>query len=128
LAEGHASLGSIAVDYDFDFATAEREYRRAIELDPKHPSAHMWLAALLSSLNRSDEAFAEIRRALELDPKSIVINRVYGSLLVESRRFDEAIEQWRNTIELDPKSQDPIGVSLVLTRRKECTTRRLRNT
>jgi tetratricopeptide (TPR) repeat protein len=101
LAEAHASLGNVMAD-DFDFGTAERELRRAIELNPNYPSAHQWLAELLSVLKRHDEALAEIRRALELDPFSIVFNRVYGGLLISARRFDEAIEQYRNTIELDP--------------------------
>ena len=102
LAEAHASLGQIVSYYDFDFVTAEREYRRAIELNPNYPPAHQWLAEQLSSLKRFDEAIIEIRRALELDPLSLITNRVYADILVDARRYDEAIEQFQKTIDLDP--------------------------
>ena len=102
LAEAHASLGQIAAYYDYDFATAEREYRRALELNPNYPTAHQWLAEHLSAVKRFDEAIAEVRRALELDPLSLIINRIYADILVDARRFDEAIEQFQKTIELDP--------------------------
>jgi eukaryotic-like serine/threonine-protein kinase len=102
LAEAHASLGQIAAYYDYDFATTEREYRRAIELNPNYPSAHQWLAEYLSSVKRMDEALSEIRLALELDPLSVIINRIYADILMDTRRFDEAIEQYKKAIELEP--------------------------
>ena len=102
LAEGHASLGQIAAYYDYDFATAEREYRRAIELNPNYAPAHQWLAEQLSAMRRFDEALSEIKKALELDPLSVIMNRVLGDILLDARRYDEAIEQYQRTIELDP--------------------------
>jgi len=102
LAEAHASLGLITAYYDWDFVGAERELRRAIELNPNYATAHEWRAENISSLKRHDEALAEIRRALELDPLSLIINRVYADLLLNARRYDEAIEQYRKTIEIDP--------------------------
>ena len=102
LAEAHASLGQVSAYYDFDFITAEREYRRALELNPNYPTAHQWLAEQLSAMKRFDEALVEIRRALELDPLSIIINRIYADILVDARRFDEAIAQFKKTIELEP--------------------------
>ena len=102
LAEAHASLGQIASYYDYDFATTEREYRRAIELNPNYATAHQWLAEHLAAMKRNDEALAEIKRALDLDPLSIIINRIYADILADARRFDEAIEQYKKTIELDP--------------------------
>jgi tetratricopeptide (TPR) repeat protein len=102
LAEAHASVGQIARYYDYDFSTAEREYRRALELNPNYPTAHQWLAEQLSAMKRPDEAIAEIRRAVELDPLSVIINKIYADLLVAARRYDEAIEQYRKTIALDP--------------------------
>ena len=102
LAEAHASLGQITSYYDYDFVTAEREYRRAIELNPNYATAHQWLAEQLSALKRFDEAIVEIQRALELDPLSLIINRVYADILVDAHRFDEAIAQFNKTIELDP--------------------------
>lgn len=102
LAEAHASLGQITAYYDYDFPTAEREYRRAIDLNPNYASAHQWLAEHLAATRRNDEALAEIQRALDLDPLSIIINRIYADILVDGRRFDEAIEQYRKTIDLEP--------------------------
>jgi serine/threonine-protein kinase len=102
LAEAHASLGQVSAYYDFDFVTAEREYRRALELNPNYPTAHQWLAEQLSAMKRFDEALTEIKRALELDPLSIIINRIYADILVDARRFDEAIAQFHKTIELEP--------------------------
>ena len=102
LAEAHASLGQVSAYYDFDFTTSEREYRRALELNPNYPTAHQWLAEQLSAMKRFDEALAEIKRALELDPMSLIINRIYADILVDARRFDEAIAQFHKTIELEP--------------------------
>src|SRR5207253_1020954 len=65
LAEAHASLGQILMYYDWDFNGAEREFKRAIELNPNYPTAHHWHAENLSLLQRHDEALSEIRRALE---------------------------------------------------------------
>ena len=102
LGEAHASLGQITWYYDWDFTGAERELRRAIELNPSYATAHQWYAEILSSEGRHDEAIAEIRRALELDPLSLIINRVYGDLLLNARRYDEAISQCGKTLEMDP--------------------------
>src|SRR5439155_13234332 len=102
LAEAHASLGKIMAYYDWDFSGAEREFRRAIDLNPNYATAHQWLAEEISVLRGHEEALAEIRRALELDPLSLIINRVYGDTLLNARRYDEAIAQYRKTIEMDP--------------------------
>ena len=102
LAEAHASLGQITEYYDYDFVTAERELRRAIELNPNYASAHQWLSEHLCALKRNDEGLAEIRRALELDPMSVIINRTYGDVLADARKLDEAIQQYHKTLELDP--------------------------
>jgi serine/threonine-protein kinase len=102
LAEAHASLGQVAAYYDYDFPMAEREYRRALELNPNYATAHQWLAEHLSVMKRFDEALGEIRRALELDPLSLIMNRIYADILLDARRFDEAIEQYQKTIELEP--------------------------
>jgi serine/threonine-protein kinase len=102
LAEAHASFGQIVVYYDYDLATAEQQYHRAIDLNPNYAPAHQWLAEYLSLVKRSDEAIAEIKRALELDPVSVIMNRVYADILMDARRYDEAIEQYKRTLELDP--------------------------
>ena len=102
LAEAHASLGQVTAYYDYDLVTAEKEYRRAIALNPNYASAHQWLAENLSALKRNEEALAEIRRALDLDPLSVIINRDYANTLADGRRYDEAIVQYKKTLDLEP--------------------------
>jgi eukaryotic-like serine/threonine-protein kinase len=102
LAEAHASLGQITAYYDYDFATAEQQYRRAIELNPNYATAHQWLAEHLAAMKRLDESLMEIRRALELDPLSVIMNRIYADILMDARRFDDAIQQYHKTLDLDP--------------------------
>lgn len=102
LADGHAALGLILHGYDYDFSGAEREYKRAIQLNPNYATAHQLYGELLSCMGRHDEALAEFRRGLEIDPLSMIINRMYGESLFYARRYDEAETQLKRTIELDP--------------------------
>ena len=103
LGEAHASLGQALVAYDFDFAGANREFRRAIELNPNYATAHQWYAESgLIPLGRFDEAIAEINRASELDPLSVIINADVGGVLLNACHYDEAIAQLRKTLEMDP--------------------------
>ena len=101
LAEAHAALGAILETYNYDFAGAERKYKKAIELNPNYATAHQWYGELLSFLGRHEESFSELRRALELDPYSLIINRVYGEALLRARKYDESVAQLKKTIELD---------------------------
>src|SRR5262249_35573233 len=94
LAEAHASLGRVLSIDDYDFTRAEREMRRAIELNPNYATAHHFLADLLSVLGRHEEAYPEFRRALDLEPFSAVFNASYGNALVRSRQYDAAIAQY----------------------------------
>jgi tetratricopeptide (TPR) repeat protein len=102
LAEAHASLAFIKDTYDWDWAGAEKEYKRAIELNPSYASAHAWYAFIFAFKGRFEEAFAEIKRAEELDPLSLPIKTQIGWLYFYQSQFDRAIEQWRKTLELDP--------------------------
>lgn len=102
LAEAHASLAVIAQNYDWDWPTAEREYRRAIELDPGYATAHQWYAECLGFQGRFDEAFAESERARKLDPLSLIISADYGALLYFSRQYDRSIEEFRRVLEMEP--------------------------
>jgi TolB-like protein/Tfp pilus assembly protein PilF len=105
LSEAHASYGLVIESVDFDFAGAEREFKRAIELDPKNGGAYLFYAQLLTGLGRFDEAEANFRRALELEPTSQNVNRNYGSFLMIARRYDESEKQSRKAVELDPNFQ-----------------------
>jgi tetratricopeptide (TPR) repeat protein len=102
LAEPHATLGYVLVQYDYDFAGAEREFRRAIELNRNYATAHQWYGELLTYAGRFDEAGGEHRRSLEIEPASLPMNWDYARFLYHSRRFDESLEQHKKTIELDP--------------------------
>jgi tetratricopeptide (TPR) repeat protein len=101
LAEAHTTLASIAADDDWDFAAAERGFRRAIALSPNYATAHQWYAESLTYVGRFGEALSEIQKAEELDPLSTVINVSAGHILLRAGRYDQAIVQLRKTIELD---------------------------
>jgi TolB-like protein/Tfp pilus assembly protein PilF len=101
LAEAHAALGRILLDYDYDFAAAEREYKTAIELDPNYAGTQTRYGLLLTRLGRHEEAFVEFRRALELEPLSLGFNRDYGEGFIFARRYDDAVAQLKKTLELD---------------------------
>lgn len=102
LSEAHASLGQILEIYDYDFAGAEREFKRAIELNPNNASAHQWYGELLSHLGRREESFARFQRALEIEPFSLQVNRFFAESLIFARRYDDARAQVQKTLELDP--------------------------
>jgi TolB-like protein/DNA-binding winged helix-turn-helix (wHTH) protein len=102
LAEPNASLGLLAMNYDWDWESAEREFKRAIELNPNYATAHHWYAEYLIAVGRPDESLAEIKRARELDPLSLIINTDTGKLLYYARRYDDAISQLRDTLKVDP--------------------------
>jgi tetratricopeptide (TPR) repeat protein len=103
LAEAHVSLAVIAQDYDWDWPTVEKEYRRAIELNPNYPTAHQWYAESLALQGRFDEAFVEIERARQLDPLSLIIGSDYAVILYFSRQYDRAIEQFRSVLDREPR-------------------------
>jgi TolB-like protein/tetratricopeptide (TPR) repeat protein len=103
LAEAHTALAIATWLYDFDFSQANREFQRAIELNPNYAIAHQQYGnILLTALGQFDEAIAEGKRAVELDPLSLVINSDLGVDYFFARRYDEAITQLRKTLEMDP--------------------------
>jgi serine/threonine protein kinase/Tfp pilus assembly protein PilF len=102
LAEAYVTLAQIKRRYDYDWAAAERTYKRAIELDPNYATAHHWYGYDLMCVERYDEAIDEIKRAYELDPLSLVINRNLGQVLYRAGRYDEALEALNKTLEMDP--------------------------
>jgi tetratricopeptide (TPR) repeat protein len=100
-AEGHAALANL-VFLEMNFTESEKEFRRAIELNPNYATAHHWFGnSLLASLGRFDEAIAEGKRSVELDPLSLINNADLGSTLMVARRYDEAIAQLQRTLTLD---------------------------
>jgi tetratricopeptide (TPR) repeat protein len=102
LPEAHTALAVIAQNYDWDWPTAEKEYRRAIALNPNYATGHHWYAECLALQGRFDEAFPEIEIARQLDPLSLIIATDYGAILYFSRQYDRAIEQFRVVLEMEP--------------------------
>lgn len=103
LAEAHTSLGVIKDTYDWDFAGAEREFKRAIELNPGSSTGHYLYAKFLPDIQNSfDDSIEEFQKALEIDPFSVGVNKDYGETLYYSRRYDEAIEQFKKTLIIEP--------------------------
>jgi len=100
LAQAHTSLAAIAADDDWDFAGAERQFRRAISLNPNYATAHQWYAQCLTYMGRFDEAITEIEKAQELDPLSLIIRVTAGDILTRAGKYDGAIDQLRKALDL----------------------------
>jgi eukaryotic-like serine/threonine-protein kinase len=101
-ADAHVSRAIVAHWYEWDWAVAEREFKRAIELNPNDSEAHGYYSWFLAPMGRKDEAVAEAKRSQQLDPFSSLANFIVGSALVFTRQWDPAIEQLRSAKELDP--------------------------
>ena len=102
LAEAHNSRAFVAENYEWDWPTAEREYKRAIELNPNYATAHQWYGEYLATIGRFDEGLDELKQAEQLDPLSLIINSDLGLPYFFAREYDRAVEQWQKTVELDP--------------------------
>lgn len=102
LAEAHTMLAMILLQYDWNWSAAEREFRRAIELDPNYALGRSFLAWHLAAMGRFDESIEEEKRALALDPLSAAVNADLGWDLYFARRYDEAVEQLRKAVDLEP--------------------------
>lgn len=101
LGEAHTSLAFCLDGFDWDLKSADREFRRGIELNPGYATAHHWYAWHLSLLGRNDDALAEMKRARNLDPLSLIINADLAELLLIAHFTDESIQQSRTTIEME---------------------------
>src|SRR5438093_6010076 len=100
LPEAHASLAWATMLYDYDFVSAEREFERSIELNPRYATAHSWFGVGLALMGRFEESYTELGRAIRLDPHPIM-NQALGSVLFLGRKSDQAIEQLGRSIEGD---------------------------
>jgi TolB-like protein/DNA-binding winged helix-turn-helix (wHTH) protein/Flp pilus assembly protein TadD len=100
--EAHAALGFTRLNFDWDWPGAEREFGRAIELDPNNADVRHDYASYLGAMSRFDEAIVEAKRAVSLDPLSLRMNLRLGWAYMIARSYDEAIDQYKKTLELDP--------------------------
>jgi len=101
LCEAHTSLAWIKLDYDWDWEGAEREFKRAVELNPGHATAHLWYSWMLLMTARFDEGIEEIRIAMELDPLSPLIREVLGEAYYFSGQYDQAIDECKKTLVIE---------------------------
>lgn len=104
LVEAHTSVAFARFYFDWDWAAAETEFRRAIELNPNYSAAHQWYALLLAAVGRRGEALAQAKKGQELDPVSQTTNAIMGRILYYAGQHREAIERLQRTVELNPDS------------------------
>jgi TolB-like protein/DNA-binding winged helix-turn-helix (wHTH) protein/Tfp pilus assembly protein PilF len=102
LSESQTSMATVRLNYDWDWAGAERGFRRAIELNPAYATAHQRYSLYLIAMDRKDESIAEMQRAVSLEPLSVSMNFSLGWRLYMARRYDEAIQALRTAIAMDP--------------------------
>ena len=102
-AEAHSALGFATVCADFDWAVAEGEHRRAIEINPNYATGHNWYGFHLQMAGRFDEGLKEMLRARELDPLSPSILQGLGWCYYQARRFDEAVTTFQNLLRTCPR-------------------------
>lgn len=102
LAGAHAALAVVMLFFDWDWAAAEREFKRALKLNPNDATAHEYYAEYFDTMGQPAEAIAEYQRARQLDPLSLDINAQLGRVYRDARHYDEAVDQCRKTLELDP--------------------------
>ena len=103
LSEAHAALAAVKEEVDWDWAGAEAEYRKAIELNPNDAVAHHLYSVLLENLIRLPESMAENQKALALDPASPQPHANEAGILTDMRRYDEAITKLNNLITANPE-------------------------
>lgn len=102
LAEAYTTLGYIRLFYDWNWPEAEKEFKRAVELNPNYALAHHWYAMYLMVTDQFEEALKEMRHAQRLDPLSPIISAALGGYYYYARQYHQAIRQCRETIEIDP--------------------------
>jgi eukaryotic-like serine/threonine-protein kinase len=102
LVETHTTLAFVKMWFEWDWSGAERDFKRAIELNSNYPTAHQWYSIHLSLQERHQEALTEINRAYDLDPFSLSINLDIGAIYLNARQFDKAIKQFHKVLEMNP--------------------------
>ncbi len=101
LTEAHTTLARALMIYDWDWIGAEKEFKRAIELNPHYAIAHQWYGGYLDAIGRRNDAITEAKRAQDLDPLAPIMNFELGMAFYYNRDYDKAIEELRKTLELD---------------------------
>lgn len=102
IAEAPNSLAFTKFIFDWEWAAAEREFKRALELNPRSADAHHWYSHYLVAMGQHNEAIAEVKKALQLDPLLLIVNGALGWHFFLDHKYDQAIEQYQKTLDLDP--------------------------
>jgi TolB-like protein/DNA-binding winged helix-turn-helix (wHTH) protein/Tfp pilus assembly protein PilF len=101
-ASAEATLGYVALYYDWDLVDAEARFLKSIALDPSYSKSHQWYGNLLTAAGRFEEAEREMRRAQQLEPLSLIASAALGWVMYHANRHEEALDQFRLTLALDP--------------------------
>jgi DNA-binding winged helix-turn-helix (wHTH) protein/tetratricopeptide (TPR) repeat protein len=115
LAEAHTSLGLVALYYEWDWQQADREFKRAIELDPGLSGAHVWDSLYYAVMGQTPQALQQALYAEQLDPLSLAVNMDLGSAYYWNRQFDKAVGAYKRAIALDPyfaRAHSRLGIVL----------------
>jgi tetratricopeptide (TPR) repeat protein len=107
LADAHLSIAEVRLYQEWDFAGAEKEFKKTLDLNPNYSTGHQWYGEFLSLTARPEEAIRELQTALTLDPLSAVVHLQFGTSLQEARRYDRALDQYRESLRLDPHFYAP---------------------
>jgi TolB-like protein/DNA-binding winged helix-turn-helix (wHTH) protein/Tfp pilus assembly protein PilF len=107
LAEAHLSIAEIRLYQDWDFAGAEREFKKTLDLNPNYSTGHQWYGEFLSLMARHPEAIRELQIAVALDPLSPVVHLQFGNTLQQARQYDQALDQYHEALKIDPKFSLP---------------------
>jgi DNA-binding winged helix-turn-helix (wHTH) protein/tetratricopeptide (TPR) repeat protein len=102
LSDAHTSLGMVALYYEWNWGQADREFRRAIDLNPNYSGAHAWDSLYLAAMGDTDEALRQAQWAQELDPLSLAASMDLGSVYYWGRQYDKAVSAYKRAITLDP--------------------------
>jgi len=102
LAQAHTSQAAVKLWYEWDWKGADREFRRAVELNPQDATAHQWYSYYYLAMGKGEQALRQYRKALELDPLSLPVTTFYGQMLIFNRQYDQATEHLRKALEMDP--------------------------
>jgi TolB-like protein/DNA-binding winged helix-turn-helix (wHTH) protein/Tfp pilus assembly protein PilF len=118
LADAHLSIAEVRLYQDWDFAGAEKEFKKALDLNPNYSTGHQWYGEFLSLMARHEEAIRELQTALALDPLSAVVHLQFGNSLEEARRHERALDQYRESLRLDPQFHAPLDAISWIYRRQ----------
>lgn len=109
LAEAHASIGFIKYNWEWDWAGATRELRRAIELNPSLENAYRWLSGLLAGIGRDAEALPIAEQVVALDPLSVLPHMNLGIIHLLAARYEQAVNEFTRVLEMNPKFARGLG-------------------